>query len=448
MTLLVIAFFSWVLTVLAPCVLPLLPIVLWASAEDGNNKKIPLVIITSLSISIIIFSLLLKASTILIDVPPSFWKSFSWGVLVALGIITIFPNLWKNISSKFWFSGKSNELLWKTQSKKWMSKYIFMWFALGPVFSSCSPTYALILAIILPAGIITGMLALISYTLWLAAILFAIAVFGQKLVKNLRWASDPNGIFKKILWFVFIVVWLAIISWYDKKIEAAVLDAGFLNTTTFEQWIIDELKLDELPEDETLYQQNSNNLQEFSWQKCSDESCAKESEWSLSFLSPENVLEQKKNTIVSEKWFKAPDFAWLTDWINSDWYESISDLQWSIVMIDFWTLGCVNCINTHAETNKLYSEFKEEGFEIIGIHAPEFAYEQKVENVMKAVEEFGMEFPVALDNDFTTWNRYNNKYWPAFYIIWKWWDIRYTHFWEGWYERKRQAIQELLRETL
>ena len=79
MTLLVIAFLSGVLTVLAPCVLPLLPIILGASAEDGNNKKIPLVIIGSLSVSILIFSILLKASTVLIGVPPSFWKAFSGG---------------------------------------------------------------------------------------------------------------------------------------------------------------------------------------------------------------------------------------------------------------------------------------------------------------------------------------------------------------------------------
>lgn len=250
MTLLVIAFLSWVLTVLAPCVLPLLPIVLGASAEDGNNKKIPLVIIGSLSISIILFSLILKASTVLIGVPPSFWKSFSGWMIIALGIITIFPNLWKNVSNKLWFSGKSNNMLHKSNEKKGISKYVFMGFALGPVFSSCSPTYALILAIILPAGFFFWFVALVAYTLGLAAILFAIALFWQKLVKRLKWASDPDGMFKKVLGFVFILVGIAIISGYDKKIEAAILDAWFLNTTNFEQSIIEELKLDDI-EDES-----------------------------------------------------------------------------------------------------------------------------------------------------------------------------------------------------
>ena len=246
MTLLVIAFLSGVLTVLAPCVLPLLPIVLGASAEDGNNKKIPLVIIGSLSVSIILFSLILKASTVLIWVPPSFWKAFSGGMIIALGIITIFPNLWKSVTSKFKLSDNSNKLLNKSNEKKWMMKYVFMGFALWPVFSSCSPTYALILAIVLPAGFFFGFIALISYTLGLAAILFAIAIFGQKLVKKLKWVSDPNSMFKKVLGVVFVLVWLAIMTGYDKKIEAAILDAGFLNTTIFEQSIIDELELDDL----------------------------------------------------------------------------------------------------------------------------------------------------------------------------------------------------------
>ncbi len=448
MTLLVIAFLSGVLTVLAPCVLPLLPIVLWASAEDGNNKKIPLVIIGSLSISIILFSLLLKASTVLIGVPASFWKSFSGGMIIALGIITIFPNLWKTVTSKFKLSDNSNKLLNKSHEKQWMMKYIFMGFALGPVFSSCSPTYALILAIILPAWFFFGFIALISYTLGLALILLAIAIFGQKLIKNLKWASDPNGLFKKILWFIFILVGLAIISGYDKKIESAILDAGFLNTTGFEQSIINELELDNIEQNDdesASLKKNSDNL-ELDGQKCEDGSCWKKVEWSLAFLNPKTILGLNEKKITSKEWYQAPDLRGLTNWINSDEISSLSELEWQVVLIDFWTLSCINCINTHDETNKLYSEFKDQWFTVLWLHAPEFAYEQKIEAVQKAVDEFKMEFPVAQDNDFSTWKAYNNRYWPAFYLIDQKGNVRYTHFGEWAYEEKRTAIMELLEE--
>lgn len=445
MTLLIIAFLSGVLTVLAPCVLPLLPIVLWASAEDGNNKKIPLVIIGSLSVSIILFSLLLKVSTVLIWVPASFWKSFSGGMIIALGIITVFPNLWKGITWKFKLSDNSNKLLNKSNEKRWMMKYIFMGFALGPVFSSCSPTYALILAIVLPAGFLFWFLALISYTLGLAMILLAISVFGQKLVKKLKWVSDPNSIFKKVLWVIFVLVWLAIISGFDKKIEIAILDAGFLNTTIFEQRIIDELELNDIEEKNTSLKKNSDN-REIIGQTCTKGSCSKEVEWSLRFLNPEDILKSMEKRIVSETGYKAPEFTGLENWINSPWIDSIEDLQWKVVMVEFWTLWCINCTNTHKNTNTLYERYKDQGFTVIGLHAPEFAYEQKIKAVQDAVEKFEMKYPVAQDNNFATWKAFNNRYWPAFYLIDKEWYIRYTHFGENKYEQKEQAIQELLAE--
>lgn len=440
MLLLVIAFLSGILTVLAPCVLPLLPVILGASAEDKNSKKIPLIVITSLSVSILVFSLLLKASTLLIDVPASFWKSVSGGLLILLGMITIFPNIWKNIANKLWFSNGANSLLQSGSQKQGIWKYIWLGAALGPVFSSCSPTYSLILAIILPASFAFGLLALIFYILGLAFVLFLIAILGQKFLKNVKWISKPNGVFKKVLGVIFLLIGLAIISGVDKKIEAKILDVSFLNTTNFEQNIIDGL---DLWNTEKKVEQPENNKDAKSWWQCKGGSCEKVLSWSLNFITPENILEKWK---LTEKWYKAPDFSWLQNWINSDSIASLEDLKGKVVMIDFWTLGCINCINTHKETNKLYSEFKDTWFEIVGIHAPEFQYERNLSEVKKAVEKYNIEFPVVQDNDFTTWKLYNNRYWPAFYMIDKQWNVRYTHFGEGGYEKKREVIKELLTE--
>ena len=124
-------------------------------------------------------------------------------------------------------------------------KNILIGFSLGPVFSSCSPTYAIILAIVLPSSLLFGFAALVAYILGLAAVLLAIAIFGQKFIKNVKWIADPNGWFKKILGIVFILVGVAIMSGYDKKIEAAILDAGWIDTTTFEQSIVDTIDLPE-----------------------------------------------------------------------------------------------------------------------------------------------------------------------------------------------------------
>ncbi len=243
MTLLIVAFFAWVLTVLAPCVLPLLPMILGASIDDAKNKYAPYIVIASLSASILVFSILLKATTLLIDLPIDFWKIFSGVLIIVMGIITLFPNIWKSVSMKFKLSDNSNKALASSANKSGNMKNILIGFSLGPVFSSCSPTYAVILAIVLPSSLLFGLAALVAYIAGLAAVLLAIAIFGQKFIKNVKWIADPNGLFKKILGIVFILVWVAIMTGYDKKIEAAILDAGWINTSSFEQSIVDTIDL-------------------------------------------------------------------------------------------------------------------------------------------------------------------------------------------------------------
>lgn len=243
-TLYLLAFFAGILTVLAPCVLPLLPIILGASTGSIENKKIPYIIIFSLSVSIFVFTFLLKVSTLLIDIHPSFWSYVSWGIVFTLGIFTLFPRIWKKISQKLHFTSSSQKLLEKSsQKKEGIIKYILLWVSLGPVFSSCSPTYGIIIAIVLPAWFVLWMGALISYILGLACILLAIALLGRKFTSKLRCISQPGWVFQIILWCIFVLLWLAIMLWYDKKLWDYILDSWYIGTTQFEQNILDNIEL-------------------------------------------------------------------------------------------------------------------------------------------------------------------------------------------------------------
>ncbi len=230
MLLILVSFMAWVLTILAPCVLPLLPIILWSSIEDSEDKSRPYIIIASLSLSIIIFSLLLKATTLFIWVDPIIWKLFSWVILILFWIITIFPNLWKDITTKFWFSDKSNNNLQESSNKKWLLWSILVWFSLWPVFSSCSPTYAVILAVILPLSFFAWIINLLAYVLWLAIMLLLISLLWQKIVRKMKWVSSSNWIFKKVLWIIFLIVWISIIMGYDKILEAKILESWYFQS--------------------------------------------------------------------------------------------------------------------------------------------------------------------------------------------------------------------------
>ena len=141
---------------------------------------------------------------------------------------------------------------------------------------------------------------------------------------------------------------------------------------------------------------------------------------------------------------KSPEFKGLTNWINSEPIDSLASLQGKVVLIDFWTYSCINCIRTLDHNKALWEKYKSDDFVLIGVHAPEFSFEHKLENLQREVRKFGLEYPIVQDNDFATWYNFNNKYWPAVYIIDKQGDIRYTHFGEGAYQEIDDVVAELL----
>ncbi len=234
------SFISGTLTILAPCILPLLPVIV-GGAAGTRNRWYPFILVASLTVSVITFSLLLKASTLLIDVPPSFWKMVSGGIVMVFGLIWLFPQLWETVSVKLNFMGRSQARLNKASRVESNWGAVLMGAALGPVFSSCSPTYFVILATVLPVSFFTGLIYLIVYGVGLALILGLIAFFGQKLTIRLGWVANPNGLFKKLLGLLLILVGIAIITGFDKKIEIAILDAGY-GVTTIEEGLLDNME--------------------------------------------------------------------------------------------------------------------------------------------------------------------------------------------------------------
>lgn len=141
----------------------------------------------------------------------------------------------------------------------------------------------------------------------------------------------------------------------------------------------------------------------------------------------------------------APEFSGIAAWINSEPL-TMEALRGSVVLIDFWTYTCINCIHTFPFLREMQSKYADEGLVIVGVHSPEFEFEKDYENVVAAIQKNELVWPMAQDNDFKTWYRYNNRYWPAEYLIDKDGVIRYTHFGEGAYAETEVVIQELLAE--
>lgn len=134
-------------------------------------------------------------------------------------------------------------------------------------------------------------------------------------------------------------------------------------------------------------------------------------------------------------------------WLNTDLPLKLADLRGKVVLLEMWTFGCINCLNTLPSVIAWHEQYASEGLVIIGNHYPEFAYERDLENLKAAVKRLGIEYPVLQDNNRETWAAYRNRYWPTIYLIDKWGNIRYKHIGEGRYTQTDAAIRELLAET-
>lgn len=139
----------------------------------------------------------------------------------------------------------------------------------------------------------------------------------------------------------------------------------------------------------------------------------------------------------------APNFTGIDAWINSASL-SLSQLRGTVVLVDFWTFSCVNCVRTVPHLRQLDSDYGGQGFRIVGVHSPEFDFEKRVNNVRAAVQRLGVTWPVAVDSRMATWRAFNNRYWPAEYLIDQQGRIAYTNFGEGRYQETSAAIASLL----
>jgi cytochrome c-type biogenesis protein len=221
---LVLSLAAGVLTVAAPCVLPLLPVVVGGAIVQGGDERRarwrPYVIAASLAMSVVVFTLLLKATTALLGVPPQVWQLVSGGIIILLGIDLLVPAVWDRLSTALGLQARSGEFLDRSVSRQSVTGDILTGAALGPVFSSCSPTYALIVAAVLPVSFAEGVVYVAAYAIGLAAMLLLIALLGRGLVRRLGWLANPGG------WFRRVLVGIAVITGFDKQLQTWILDAG------------------------------------------------------------------------------------------------------------------------------------------------------------------------------------------------------------------------------
>jgi len=227
-----VSLLAGVLTVAAPCVLPLLPIIIGGSivADDAGSTRArvrPYVIVASLAVSVIAFTLLLKATTALLGIPTQVWQVISGVIVILLGINLLLPGLWERLSTRLGLGDRSNRALDSSVHRQNIGGDILTGAALGPVFSSCSPTYALIVATVLPVSFAEGTLYVTLYAIGLVIPLLLISLAGRGAARKLGWLADPRGWFRRTMGVLFIIVGIVVIVGADKALQELILDLGW-----------------------------------------------------------------------------------------------------------------------------------------------------------------------------------------------------------------------------
>ncbi len=228
MILVVTSFLAGMLSILAPCVISMLPVLLTRSAT-GERQRSPFFLIGGLAVSIIIFSILLKSTTLLIAVPTVVWSTISGVIIVLFGIATLFPGLWDQLALALRLPITAQHTMANASRRRGVWADVLLGASLGPVFSACSPTYALIVATILPADLFVGLGYLLAYVAGLVVLLVLIAVFGRALITRLGWGVNPRGAFRRVLGVILILIGVMIMTGLDKQLLGWLVSSGLFD---------------------------------------------------------------------------------------------------------------------------------------------------------------------------------------------------------------------------
>jgi cytochrome c biogenesis protein CcdA/thiol-disulfide isomerase/thioredoxin len=418
-TLLFFAFLSGMVTIAAPCIWPILPIVLSAGATGGRRR--PLGIVAGLVLSFTVVTLALSSLVRVLPIDPESLRLLAVVVIGILGISLLVPAIGARLEAAV--SRLSGRFGGVSQEGEGFKGGFLAGLALGVVWSPCAGPILAAVATLAATRAVTfeAVLVTLAFGIGIAIPLFLFALFGQKLFSANRFLRAYTGRIQQVFGGIMILAALAIWGGYDKTLQSKILDV-------FPEYGNFLLRFEDRPEVErSLEQLREKNMKN---DEVSDGLKPKGDESALPDLGT------------------APEFRGISTWLNTDGKPiSMADLRGQVVLVDFWTYSCINCIRTLPYVTGWYEKYKDDGFVVVGVHTPEFAFEHKTENVQDAMNRYGIGYPVAQDNDYGTWKAYKNRYWPAHYLIDAQGRVRYTHFGEGEYDTTEKNIQALLAEA-
>ena len=398
-----VAFVAGVITSLSPCVLPVLPLILAGSASSTNRRR-PYAIVAGLIVSFTVFTLTGGALLSALGLPEDLLRDLA----IAAMLVMAASLLSRRVA---WLLERP--LLFLTRHRPSADgSGLVLGLSLGLVFVPCAGPVLAAVTVLAASGEIGLRIILVTgaYAIGAAIPMLAIAIGGQRLTTGVGLLRTHAESTRKVAGVVLGVGALAIALGADQRITTALPGYG----TTFQEKL----------------ERNSAVRSEL-----------------RELTDSGGALAADTSSVAAPR---APEFKGIKLWLNTPGGRplSIAGLRGKVVLVDFWTYSCINCLRTLPHLKAWDRAYRKAGLMIVGVHSPEFAFERVPDNVRSAVRRLGVRYPVGLDNDFATWRAYSNDYWPSKYLIDKSGRIRYEHYGEGAYGETERLIRRLLGEKV
>lgn len=399
MLVLILAYLGGVLTILSPCILPVLPFVFARADRPFARNGLPMLIGMALTFALVATLAAVGGGWAIRA--NQYGRLIGMAVLAVLGLTLLSTRLAEWISRPFVALGNRLSQQSEREDSIWSAAGLGV--ATGLLWAPCAgPILGLLLtgAALNGASLQTSLL-LLTYAAGAATSLALALAIGGRVFTLMKRSLGAGEWVRRALGVLVLAGVAAIALGLDTGVLTRV---SLASTGGIEQKLIDAAR---------------------------------------PAPAPQPVVKQGEPLPVEDE---LPSLAGATQWFNSPPL-SAQSLRGKVVLVDFWTYSCINCIRSLPYVRGWADKYKDHGLVVIGVHAPEFAFEKDPQNVSKAIKDLGVDYPVALDNDYAIWKGFNNEYWPAHYFIDTQGRIRHHHFGEGEYEQSEDVIRQLLTEA-
>jgi len=403
MLLLILAYLGGVLTIVSPCILPVLPFVFARTGQPFVRSGLPLLLGMALTFALVASLAAVGGAWVAQFNQYGRWVALAFVTL--FGLTLLFPHFADRLTRPLVAAGSRLSEAAGNDSRPRPGASFLIGVATGLLWAPCAgPVLGLVLTgAALQGASVGSTLLLLAYAAGAATSLALALLVGGRVFSAMKRSIGAGEWVRRALGAAMLLGVVAIATGLDTGILAKVSTAS---TGGLEQSLVD--RFSDKPAQ-----------------------AVRVGDVDIGKLPVEGDL---------------PDLSGAVQWLNSPPL-SAESLRGKVVLIDFWTYSCINCLRTLPYVTAWANKYRDQGLVVIGVHAPEFAFERDVDNVTAAMKKLGVTYPVAIDNDYKIWRSFNNQYWPAHYFADAQGRIRYHHFGEGNYAESEQVIQQLLREA-